>query len=224
MADFVQEEDEETTKKAGGDDEGEASTEDATTKASSAGVVPIKIEDALEVIYCPTCSLPPEYCEFSSTFNQCLPWIVKNCPEVLDPSILAKMLGEVSLDANGDGASAADDSKASSKKGGVAPRKKVAGEVRVVISSIQRQKRKYVTVVCGLETVPELKIKDAAKLFGKKFSSGASVGEDARGQKEVVIQGDVSLELPQLLITNFKVAPTSIYFLDEGSSSPRPYA
>jgi translation initiation factor 1 (eIF-1/SUI1) len=34
------------------------------------------------------------------------------------------------------------------------------------------EKRKYVTAVAGLDTVPDLKIKDAARVFGKKFSSG----------------------------------------------------
>ena len=63
----------------------------------------------------------------------------------------------------------------------------MAVEMRVVIAKIQRQKRKFVTAVAGLETVPGLKIKDAAKLFGKKFSSGASVQESASGAKEVHI-------------------------------------
>ncbi len=79
-------------------------------------------------------------------------------------------------------------------------------DTKVVISKVQRQKRKYVTVVAGLESVPDLKIKDAARVFGRNFSSGTSVNESATGQKEVVIQGDVSFEVPQLLINEFKVS------------------
>jgi translation initiation factor 1 (eIF-1/SUI1) len=78
-------------------------------------------------------------------------------------------------------------------------------ESRIVISRVQRQKRKYVTVIVGLDTVPDLKLKDAVKVFGKKFSSGSSLSESASGVKEVVIQGDVGFELPQLLISEFKV-------------------
>jgi hypothetical protein len=37
----------------------------------------------------------------------------------------------------------------------------------VVLSRVQRQKRKFVTVVAGLETVNDLKIKEAAKVFGE---------------------------------------------------------
>jgi density-regulated protein DRP1 len=79
-------------------------------------------------------------------------------------------------------------------------------DTKIIIARIQRQKRKYVTVVGGLESVPDLKIKDAAKVFGKKFSSGASINETQTGEKEVVIQGDLSFDLPPLLISEFKVS------------------
>ena len=92
------------------------------------------------------------------------------------------------------------------KRGGVGvPRKKAAAiEVKVIVSRVQRQKRKYVTVITGLETVADLKIKDAARACGKKFASGASVGDTPTGDKEVVIQGDVYFEVAPLLISEFK--------------------
>ena len=55
----------------------------------------------------------------------------------------------------------------------------------------------------------DLKIKDAARLFGKKFSSGSSIGESPQGAKEIVIQGDVWFDLPPLLINEFKVRKIS---------------
>lgn len=73
------------------------------------------------------------------------------------------------------------------------------------MTRVQRQKRKFVTVVAGLETVPDLKIKDASKTFGKKFSSGCSINETQTGAKEVVIQGDVLFDLPAILMNEFKV-------------------
>jgi hypothetical protein len=42
--------------------------------------------------------------------------------------------------------------------------------------------------------------------------------------KEVVIQGDLLFELPNVLINEFKIPPTAIYILDEGAKNPRPYA
>jgi len=84
-----------------------------------------------------------------------------------------------------------------------------------VISRAQRQKKKYITTITGLDTVPDLKIKDVSKACGKKFSSGASVGDTVTGGKEIVIQGDVYFEVPSLLISEFKVSSLSYYlYLD----------
>lgn len=63
-------------------------------------------------------------------------------------------------------------------------------------------------------TLLGLKIKDASKLFGKKFSSGASINDGANGAKEVVIQGDVSFDLPPLLISQFNVSDLIIIIID----------
>ncbi len=79
-------------------------------------------------------------------------------------------------------------------------------ETKVIISRVPRPKRKYATVIAGLDSVPELKLKDATKAFGRKFSSGASISDTATGTKEVVIQGDVTFELPTFLISEFKVS------------------
>ena len=35
-----------------------------------------------EIIYCPTCGLPPEFCEWGPDFNKCKPWLIKNCPQL----------------------------------------------------------------------------------------------------------------------------------------------
>ena len=54
------------------------------------------------VLYCPIDSLPAEYCEYGPCFEQCLPWIMENCPEVLSEKELAKMMGEVSIAGEGE--------------------------------------------------------------------------------------------------------------------------
>ena len=79
-------------------------------------------------------------------------------------------------------------------------------------------------MIAGLDTVPDLKLKDAAKIFGKKYASGVTINEAPNGSKEVVIQGDVHLVLPQLLISDFKISPNHIFFLEEDQKSIRPYA
>ena len=50
------------------------------------------------VIYCPTCTMPPEFCEHGSSFDLCLPWILKNRPDVLSENLLSKLLEKASID------------------------------------------------------------------------------------------------------------------------------
>ena len=49
------------------------------------------------------------------------------------------------------------------------------------------------------------------------------MGESPSGQKEVTIQGDVTFDLPPLLMKEFKVPPSCIYFLEDDGKSLRPY-
>jgi density-regulated protein DRP1 len=177
----------------------------------------IDANQPVKVLYCPICSLPPEYCEYNvpEVFEKCAPWILENCPEALSKAIRAKLLGEEL--AEGD----EDENEKSKKRLGVSKKKAAAAMVtRVVIAKIQRQKKKYVTAIAGLESVPDLKIKDACKAFGKKFSSGASISETQTGGKEVTIQGDCSYELPAFLISEFKVQANTIFFLEDGKLRP----
>lgn len=176
--------------------------EEAPNSKLSGEVAMIDFGAPCSVVYCPTCTMPCEFCEHGACFDKCLPWIVKNCPEVLNETLLAEMLAKTSI---------GDDEplvlEKTKKKGGgaAAPKKAAVLDTKVVITRVQRQKKKYVTVVGGLETVPDLKIKDASRVFGKKFSSGCSVNESQTGAKEVVIQGDVLFDLPNILISEFKV-------------------
>eukprot|EP01034_Spumella_vulgaris_P025111 gene25111-31526_t len=206
MADFVEETEEveeQVNSKLSGDEE-----------VPSSAVELIDFNQPQSVLYCPTCTMPPEFCEFGATFDKCAPWILENCQEALSEKVLADLLGKASLDdPEGEG-----EKKKEKKKGGgaAALKKATVYNTRVVIAKIQRQKRKYVTVVSGLETVPDLKIKDAAKIFGKKFSSGASISDSAQtNEKEVTIQGDLTFDLPPLLISEFKVPPNCIFFLED---------
>ena len=48
--------------------------------------------------YCPTCTLPPEFCEYGQAFDKCLPWILENCPEAVSEDVLAAMMGDVNIE------------------------------------------------------------------------------------------------------------------------------
>merc|ERR1712070_907567 len=84
----------------------------------------------------------------------------------------------------------------------------------VTIIKQMRAKRKYVTCVYGLESCG-IKLKDATKACGKKFSCGSSVSETPAGDKVVIIQGDVILDLPEFLSSKMGV-PADCIKIREG--------
>lgn len=92
---------------------------------------------------------------------------------------------------------------------------------QITIMRIERNKRKYVTTVLGLESFgscppspypssshippPSLAddthppqgvdLKKAAKLFAQKFATGASVTKNAQNLEDITVQGDVTHEI-----------------------------
>ena len=90
MSDFVEEE---VDGKVGG----EVDDMSSSKITGFEGLPMISFAEFKEVKYCPTCTMPAEFCEHGSNFEQCLPWIVANCPEVLSESVLATRLGKVTI-------------------------------------------------------------------------------------------------------------------------------
>ncbi|KAG9029055.1 Translation machinery-associated protein 22 [Tulasnella sp. JGI-2019a] len=68
----------------------------------------------------------------------------------------------------------------------------------VTIKRIERNKRKYVTSIHGLETFG-IDLKKAAKQFATKFATGSSVTKNAQGFDEIVVQGDVSDDILEII-------------------------
>jgi hypothetical protein len=53
--------------------------------------------EPLSVLYCPHCSMPPEYCEHGPCPERCLPWIQQNCPEIVGTERLAELMSQVKV-------------------------------------------------------------------------------------------------------------------------------
>jgi density-regulated protein len=70
---------------------------------------------------------------------------------------------------------------------------------KVQIKRVERNKRKFVTVVSGLEA-HGLDNKKIAKELGKKFATGSSVTKSPAGTEEITVQGDVSDDLFDWLV------------------------
>ncbi|KAK2748374.1 Translation machinery-associated protein 22 [Onygenales sp. PD_40] len=158
---------------------------------------------ARHVVYCGVCSLPPEYCEFGGTVKKCQEWLEKNHPDMhqrlySDETISAN-LNTLSLTAR---ERAAKDAAKKEAKAALAEtrnqERKAAAKVQ--IKRVERNKRKYVTVISGLEA-HGLENKKIAKELGKKFATGSSVTKAVSGVaataqggsgEEITVQGDVS--------------------------------
>ncbi|CCJ31233.1 unnamed protein product [Pneumocystis jirovecii] len=79
---------------------------------------------------------------------------------------------------------------------------------KVVIKRIERNKKKYVISIQGLELF-NIDIKKAAKLFGKKFATGSSVTKNASGYDELIVQGDYIDEIYNYIIETYPEIPES---------------
>jgi density-regulated protein DRP1 len=126
----------------------------------------------------------------------------------------AKKVGAIEEGEEGQGeGEEGEEEESTGKARGVAVKsvKKVA--TRVIIQKLSRQKKKAVTVVIGMETVPDMKMKEAAKAFAKRFAGSSSVKKDASGREEIIIQGDHQEECARMIVEKFKVSKKDV-FLD----------
>ena len=102
--------------------------------------------------------------------------------------------------------------KKSKRGGGLKPIKPVdsgdtGGPVR--ISTEVRNKKKRITMISGLDSYSNIKLKDVSKALGKKFATGASVSTEA-GKQVIVIQGEVPGETVDFLVSKFDVPEENI--------------
>jgi len=68
------------------------------------------------------------------------------------------------------------------KRRGAGAKKKKGDEAvcRVVVQKRAQNKRRFLTVVMGMETVRDVKLKDVSKAFSKKFAGSSSVKDGAK--------------------------------------------
>ncbi|KAL2173356.1 translation initiation factor SUI1 [Thermothelomyces heterothallicus CBS 202.75] len=162
-----------------------------------------------KVIYCGVCTLPPEYCEYGGTVKKCQDWLEKNHPDlyakIWSPEALEAATASLSVEAQ---ERAAKDAAKKAAKAEAAEQKLADKRAKSIVSikRIERNKRKYVTAVHGLEAFG-LDLKKVAKDFGKKFATGASVTKVPSGGEEIVVQGDVSAEIEEFLLEKYKEIP-----------------
>eukprot|EP00906_Rhabdomonas_costata_P002461 RCo003905 len=183
------------------------------------------------VEYCPACSFPAEYCEYSGMLEKCKPWLAE---------YYKRKAAEKAEGADGAQAVAAQvdgltldemEDKVKKKKKPVLPegaekvlpggKVKKKEETVVLISVSQRQKRKSTTIVTGLELFG-VKLADAATVFKKTFSCGASVVKTPSLKEQIEIQGEFRDQLIETVLPKkFPQVPREAVFLVDESGKNR---
>jgi len=155
----------------------------------------------VEVLYCGVCSWPVEYCEFGAHLTKCKAWLEEKHPDLYpkyySEDALSAKVGTLSLEAQTklEKDTAKKEAKAEAKADAEAKRKQAA---KVTIKRVERTKRKHVTTIFGLETFG-VDLKKASKLLAQRFATGASVSKNLQGQDEIVVQGDVSDDVVEII-------------------------
>ncbi|KAJ2005314.1 Translation machinery-associated protein 22 [Coemansia thaxteri] len=181
-----------------------------------------------DVLYCGVCSLPPEYCEFAASRKKCEEWLLDAHPadyaRLYNDQAITDKLAMTSLSEDRAAKEAAKMEKAMQKEEARMAReleKKMASNV--IIKRIERNKRKCVTSVFGLE-VFGVDLKKTAKLFANHFACGGSVSKNAQGLDEIVVQGDFSDEILELINKKYPDIPKDNIELTEEKKAKQPAA
>ncbi|OQE16104.1 hypothetical protein PENSTE_c025G00463 [Penicillium steckii] len=174
---------------------------------------------ARHVVYCGVCTLPPEYCEFGGTAKKCEEWLESNQPDLWTKLYSAEAvtanLSTLSVSAQERAAkdAAKKEAKAAQSEARDIERKAAS---KIYIKRVERNKRKHVTVIMGLE-VFGMENKKIAKDLGKKFATGSSMTRAPSGAEEITVQGDVSEDVKEWLLDvhGDKVPEANIEFIED---------
>jgi len=114
-----------------------------------------------------------------------------------------------------------DEGKGKKKRRGASAKKKeTASQTRVVVAKESQKKKRFLTIVSGMETVPDVKLKDASKTFSKRFAGSSSVKENPQGGKDIIIQGDHMYDVAEFIADKFQVDASSIFLDMDGDIVP----
>lgn len=156
-----------------------------------------------------TCPLPPSFLYHNPPLSPLLallplPDISLTILKITDA--VAANLSTLSIDAQ---KRAEKDAKKKEAKASAleARRAEELATSKVTIKRVERNKRKHVTEVSGLEAFG-LDIKKVAKELGKKFATGSSATKMPGGVGEVItIQGDLSEDILEWLCDKYEQIP-----------------
>ncbi len=132
-----------------------------------------------------------------------------------DDDNLNSVMDGLDMNDGGKKSSSKSSSSSNNKRRGAAAKKVNKVETRIIIQKISRNRKKAVTHVVGMETIPGMKLKEASKAFSKRFAGSSSVKEN-----EIIIQGDHSVDVADMIISKFGVSENAVYFDLDGEFVP----
>jgi len=141
--------------------------------------------------------------------------VKKYGPEPEDPyyaSAVGSDDGENDMAGKMDALAVSGDKK---KRRGASAKKVNRVDTRVVVQKISRNRRKAVTHVVGMDTVPGMKLKEASKAFSKRFAGSSSVKGD-----EIIIQGDHLEDVARMIVSKFGVSEDAVFLDLDGEFVP----
>jgi density-regulated protein DRP1 len=195
----------------------------------------------IQVVYCGRCSLPAEYCEFNTAvtdksgklFAECKEWLIKNHEDLYnrlygspDTDDLAKELDKkAAVSTASDTTTTADDSNEQTPAASAPPKGKKGQKQPqpIQIKRVDRNKRKTTTTIENIQLYPSIDMKKLAKSIANKFACGASVSKNASGQEEIVVQGDVGMDVVPLILAagGGQVSESQCVFVDGSKKSKK---
>lgn len=154
-----------------------------------------------EVLYCGICSFPPEYCEFGLSFNRCKQWLNENHQELFNQLYSEEALANATSTLSLEKEKAISDDLAKKQQKEEAKRERELAKKlssKVIIKRIERNKRKHIISISGLE-VFDVELKKLSKQLSSKFATGCSITKTADKKEEILVQGDLSDEAKEFI-------------------------
>lgn len=164
------------------------------------GPVEIVVHFPKSITYCPTCSFPAEFCEFSGMFDKCKPWLMENAAAEEARNI----------------AEAEERGRKRRIPGEAAAAAKTKGRDQLVTLTVKsRARHKFTTLVTGMELFGH-NLQKVSTEFKKMFSCGAGVLTDQPGKPDQIeVQGDVVERLCDLLVSKWNIPSECVAIVEE---------
>ncbi|KPI89258.1 hypothetical protein ABL78_1591 [Leptomonas seymouri] len=165
----------------------------------------------VQVLYCPHCSFPAEFCAFGGMMDKCRQWLLEHNVELADTEdrgrkrriLTEKERLEALLEGRGI---------------------KHALERVVVMDVENRVGKRTITSVFGMDLFG-FNLKDLSRDWRKRFSCGAGVrsAEEGKYQSCIDIQGNVAGELAELLVSKYSIPKSAVFMMVNKKKVPYPY-